>query len=55
MNKKLLVTSVTVLLTTGCVYLARNYRKMSASQTARKYRLVRDNLLAMSQGISNRH
>jgi len=55
MNKKLLVTSVTLLLTSGCVYLARKYRKPSAVRAVQSYRAIRENLLAMSQGISNRH
>ena len=55
MNNKLLVTSITLLVTSGCIYLARKYRKTSAIRTALKHRLIRNNLLAMSKGIGNQH
>lgn len=55
MNKTLLVTSVTVLLTSGMLLLARQYRHGSQTTPVERQRLLRDNLFAMSKGATRPH
>ena len=55
MNKTLLVTSVTVLLTSGMLLLARQYRHASQTASVERQRLLRDNLFAMSKGATRHH